>query len=145
MAYFGVACSYPLHSEPPNWQCLQGRKEEVFVFKVYFHFLPPPSLPPSPFPLPTSFAPSPFPPHSLLPLSPSLCDVMSRGPGFVSISWMSNRFHFEVHLCKINQVCLEDCVVKDSEAQSRLIGRMRCNQLMMSVKGTCHIYLLILL
>lgn len=134
MAYFGVACSYPLHSEPPNWQCLQGRKEEVFVFKVYFHFLTPPSLP-----LPTSFPPSHFS------LSPSLCDVMSRGPGFISISWMSNRFHFEVHLCKINQVCLEDCVVKDSEAQSRLIGRMRCNQLMMSVKGTCYIYLLILL
>ena len=96
-------------------------------------------------PLPTSFPPS----H--LPLSPSLPpslsfpfslffpalppgDVISRGSGFLNISWMSNRFHLEVHFWKISQCCLEDCV-----------GRMSCNPWMLSVQAACHIYLLILL
>ena len=137
-----------------NWQSLQRTKEEVLVFKVYFLFLASsssffPSLfllsTSVLFPTCTSLLPLPLPISFSLSLSLSGSDVMLREPGSINLSWMSNRFHFEYQLWRISHDCLENGAVKNSKAQSRLSRRVSGDQLTLSVKGMCHMYLPILL
>ena len=114
-----------------------SREQRSICFKSVFPFPLPPSshlVPSFHLPLSPSLPPSlSFPFTLFLPALPA-GDVISRGSGFLNISWMSDRFRLEVYFWKISQCCLEDCV-----------GTMSCNPWMLSVQAACRIYLLILL